>query len=62
MPIPKRKSGEKKDDFIGRCLSNPTMKSEFPDSRQRAAICYQQMSLYKEKDNPLDNIYNRVKK
>ena len=62
MPIPNRKSGEQKDDFIGRCVSNPTMKSEFPDSKQRAAVCYQQLKLYKKKDSFLDNIYKRLKK
>lgn len=42
MPLPEKNKGEKRDDFIARCIVDPKMKSEFPDSRQRAAICYQQ--------------------
>ena len=42
MPLPKRKPSEKKDEFITRCVADPKMVSEFPDAKQRAAICYQQ--------------------
>lgn len=38
MPIPKPKSGEKQQDFISRCMSN--MNEEFPDGKQRSAVCY----------------------
>ena len=62
MPIPNRKSGEQKDDFIGRCINDSTMKSEFPDSKQRAAVCYQRLKLYKGREMPLDNIYKGLKK
>ena len=61
MPIPKRKSGEQKDDFIGRCISDSTMKSEFPDSKQRAAVCYQRLKLYKGNIMPFNNIYIGLK-
>lgn len=39
MPIPKRKPGEKKNDFVGRCMGNETMKKDYPDQKQRIAIC-----------------------
>lgn len=39
MPIPKPKKGESKEDFVGRCMSNPTMRNEYPDRKQRFAIC-----------------------
>ena len=42
MPIPKRKAGEKQDDFMQKCMSNPTMVKDYPDQKQRAAICYSQ--------------------
>ena len=42
MPLPKRNPGEKKDEFITRCISDSKMISEFPDKKQRAAVCYQQ--------------------
>lgn len=47
MPIPKPKDGETEDDFISRCMSNDTMKEEYPDNDQRLAICFQQ---WKDKD------------
>ncbi len=34
------KSGEKEEDFISRCMGDSTMNSEFPDQKQRAAVCY----------------------
>lgn len=40
MPLPLPKSGEKEDVFIPRCMGNETMKSEFPDRKQRTAVCY----------------------
>jgi hypothetical protein len=42
MPLPNRKKDEEKDSFVSRCMSNETMKSEYPDSKQRVAICIQQ--------------------
>lgn len=43
MPIPKRNPNESEDNFISRCMSNPTMKKEYPDSKQRVAICINQL-------------------
>lgn len=42
MPIPNRKKDENKDGFVSRCMSNETMKKEYPDEKQRVAICVQQ--------------------
>lgn len=39
MPIPKPKKNEPKDKFISRCMANDVMNSEYPDSKQRAAVC-----------------------
>lgn len=39
MPIPKPRSRENQDDFLGRCMDNPTMNSEYPDQDQRMAVC-----------------------
>lgn len=39
MPIPKPKKDETHDDFMSRCMGNPTMNEDFPDSAQRAAVC-----------------------
>ena len=42
MPLPKRNKDEDKDKFVSRCMSNETMKSEYPNSQQRVAICIDQ--------------------
>ena len=48
MPLAKPKKGEKKDEFISRCMSNDTMVSEYPDEKQRLAVCNTQWSESKE--------------
>lgn len=40
MPIPKPRSGEEQSDFISRCMSNDTMKEDYPDGDQRLAVCF----------------------
>lgn len=42
MPLPEPNKGETKDDFISRCMKNPTMKSEYPDEKQRLAVANSQ--------------------
>lgn len=39
MPIPKPSKGEKKNDFISRCLDDKVMLSEYTNKEQRIAIC-----------------------
>lgn len=39
MPIPEP-SGESQKEFIGKCMGDEVMKKEFPDMKQRAAICF----------------------
>ena len=46
MPLPKPKTGENEEDFISRCMGNPTMKDDYPEQKQRLAVCY---SRWKEK-------------
>ena len=43
MPIPKRRKDESKNKFIERCMSNDTMKKEFPKNKQRLAVCHSQL-------------------
>lgn len=42
MPLPKPNINESQQDFVSRCMSNNTMKSEYPDQDQRLAVCYTQ--------------------
>jgi hypothetical protein len=40
MPIPRPTKGESELDFISRCMADDVMNSEYPDNKQRAAVCY----------------------
>lgn len=42
MPIPKPVPSESVSKFVTRCMDDPVMKREYPDQKQRAAVCYQQ--------------------
>jgi len=39
MPIPSRKKNEDTSKFASRCMSDPKMISEYPDEKQRYAVC-----------------------
>lgn len=39
MPIPSKRTGESTDEFLARCMGNPTMVAEYPDTAQRYAVC-----------------------
>ncbi len=47
MPIPTPKQGESQNDFIERCMSNPSMIEEFPEQKQRTGVCFSQ---FRKKD------------
>lgn len=40
MPIPSPSKDEKQSVFMSRCMGNETVKKEFPDQKQRTAICF----------------------
>ena len=42
MPIPKPENTEKMTEFLGRCMADTTMTEEYPNERQRMAICAKQ--------------------
>jgi len=53
MPIPKPKAGEKRRDFMARCMSNNTMVNEY-GTDQRLAVCstsYKDNLQKNEKEN-----------
>lgn len=63
MPIPTRRANEDTQDFISRCMDDPTMKQEYPDNNQRLAVCHSQvnansdskMSIHKDSAYILNN-------
>jgi len=42
MPLPKPKPDETKSEWDGRCMADPAMNDEYPDSDQRYAVCQSQ--------------------
>lgn len=54
MPIPKKRKGENNAKFIARCMGDSVMNKDYPDQKQRVAICMQQakseVSLLEEAD------------
>lgn len=42
MPIPHKNKDEDKTKFVSRCMSSEVMKKDYPDSKQRVAICLDQ--------------------
>ena len=39
MPLPPKNKDEDKNKFMGRCMSDPKVKEEYPDQKQRTAVC-----------------------
>jgi len=39
MPIPKPRANEKEDKFIGDCMGDSVMNKDFPNQKQRYAVC-----------------------
>ena len=57
MPLPKPKKKENHDDFMGRCMGDKVMLSEYPDKDQRYAVCE---SLWEKSRSMVDGCERRV--
>jgi HK97 family phage prohead protease len=42
MPLPTPHAGESQEVFHSRCMGDSTMRSDYPDQKQRNAVCYSQ--------------------
>lgn len=54
MPLPTPSKGESKDKFISRCMSNSTMKEDFPTQSQRLAVCHSQFKKSKSLEDEME--------
>ena len=43
MPLPTPNKGEDSQAFVSRCMGSAVMQREFPDQKQRSAVCYSQL-------------------
>lgn len=58
MPIPKPEKNEDKQKFVSRCMSNETMKKDYPNSQQRIAICLGQTR--KSKSSLIEDVQDNL--
>ena len=49
MPLPTPKKNQKEKDFIASCMGSETMNKEYPNQKQRYAICLSQFNRKKKK-------------
>ena len=49
MPLVTPKKSEKQGEFVSRCMGEETMNKDFPNQKQRAAVCYSQWGDKKAK-------------
>ena len=58
MPIPQHNSNEDKIQFVARCMSSESMKNEYPDAKQRAAVCLNETR--KNNGDLLEDVLNNL--
>jgi hypothetical protein len=56
MPIPSRKQNEDNNVFVSRCMGSETMKKDYPDEKQRVAICLGQIK--KSKSSIFETVFD----
>lgn len=56
MPLPSPNKGQSQDEFISMCMSNDVMQKEFPDQKQRSAVCFSQW-----RKNGKEFIFSKIK-
>lgn len=59
MPIPEKKPNENNQNFVARCMSSEIMKKEYPDPKQRIAICLGQ-SKERGKSSLIEEVHNSL--
>lgn len=59
MPMPKPKKNEEKKDFLSRCMGDDVMNEDYPDNKQRYAICNQ---IWRDKDKDSVDMETKSKK
>ena len=57
MPIPAPEKGEKEADFMERCMGDTVMLKEYPDQKQRVAVC---MASWTKERSVNENIERRA--
>jgi len=61
MPLPKPRAGEDKKGFIRRCVSSEVTKREYPDNKQRVAVCHSQWRKHRQSEMKTEKIKVKAK-
>lgn len=59
MPIPEKQDNEDNNKFVARCMSDIAMKTEYPDSKQRTAVCLSK-SVPQSKSSFIEEVHNEL--
>lgn len=51
MPIPSPSKKETREKFVARCMSSDVMKKEFPENKQRLAVCFNRWKTKNKKSS-----------
>jgi len=62
MPLPTPKNNESKEDFLDRCIADPKSVEEFPDSKQRIAVCSSLWGVEASLETNSDKVSKTVEK
>ncbi len=54
MPLMKPEKSEEQKKFVSRCVGDSSMVEEFPDQKQRIAVCYSQFKRKAKASESLD--------
>ena len=52
MPLPNPRSGEKRADFVSRCMKNETVRGDFKEQDVRLGVCFTQWRKKHPEDKP----------
>lgn len=56
MPLPSPDKGQPEKDFISDCMSDESMNKEFPNEKQRFAVCKNQHRMVKKTKGNTEDI------
>jgi hypothetical protein len=60
MPIPQPEKNEEKKKFVARCMSSDVMVKDYPDNKQRIAICLGQTSKKSDAASILEDVCEAI--
>ena len=60
MPLPRPTANQKRKDFVSECMDDSVMREEFPNNKQRAAVCHSRYETAKKSKASKDVCWENV--